>query len=97
MPGPLITRGGIEIFEETGKLIGCEYTMADRAVKVELGHLLRKSVGRQSIIAPSSVLAVLRLEMPTEVGLYLLGQRPVQMHIAAIDVDVLASGMSGFV
>jgi hypothetical protein len=32
-----------------------------------------------------------------QVGLYFLGQRPVQMHIAAIDVDVLAGGMSGFV
>jgi len=54
----LIARGGIEVFDETGELIGCENTMADRAVNAEFGQLLRKSVekavGYCATLGPSS-------------------------------------------
>lgn len=40
----LIEQNAICIFEETGELIGCEQIMADRAITLELGEEIMKSV-----------------------------------------------------
>lgn len=40
----LIAAGGTGIFEETGELIGCEGTMAERAITPELGREIRAAV-----------------------------------------------------
>jgi len=42
----LIAEGGTGIFEETGELIGCEGTMAERAITPELGREIEAAVAK---------------------------------------------------
>nr|WP_244431300.1 MULTISPECIES: UxaA family hydrolase [unclassified Mesorhizobium] len=42
----LVSNGAACIFEETGELIGCEDIMSSRAATLELGDILRESIGK---------------------------------------------------